>query len=312
MMATPLRYVRHLSELGDWEMAIRPAMPALRPFVKNYTWYIDRAPQISRRMQVPHTGIVLIIGLGTQMHVVDPRVEASKERLLGTYVAGLFDAQVFTEYVGTSEGIQVDLTPLGAQRLLGVPMDSLTNRAIELPEILGARARRLEEQLLDTPGYEARLDLVETFILRRMAETTPAPAAIDWAWRQLHGSAGPVDIGALAEATGQSHKRLIASFREHIGVPPGMVSRLIRFERAVAAVNQAGPFATNQPRFDGAASSKMRSPKSVRLAEIAVDAGYYDQAHFNREFRSFAGVTPLEYAARLLPEGGGVSGMEAG
>lgn len=269
-------------------MASRPAIRALQPFVKNYSWYIDRAPRISRRMQVPHTNIVLIIALGTQMRVVDPRVDSTRQRLLGPFVAGLFEHEVFTEYLGTSEGIQVDFTPLGAQRLLGVPMDSIANQVISFPEILGSRARQLEEQLLDTPDCATRLDLVEQFILRRMAETEPAPSAINWAWQRIHATGGRVGIASLAEATGLGHKRLIAGFREHVGMPPGMISRLVRFELAVAAVSRAegGP----------------------ALADIAIDAGYYDQAHFNREFRTFSGVTPREYAARLLPEGGGVSG----
>jgi AraC-like DNA-binding protein len=51
----------------------------------------------------------------------------------------------------------------------------------------------------------------------------------------------------------------------------------------------------------------LREGGAARWAEVAAAAGYYDQPHLNRDFRELAGCTPGEYAARLLPDGGGVA-----
>ena len=61
-------------------------------------------------------------------------------------------------------------------------------------------------------------------------------------------------------------------FREHVGLPPKALARILRFERAAE-------------RLRGGAD----------LSDAALDSGYYDQAHFNRDFKAFAGVTPTEY-----------------
>ena len=91
---------------------------------------------------------------------------------------------------------------------------------------------------------------------------------------------------ALAEELGWSHRRLIARFREQVGLPPKIMGRILRFDRVTQLLlDVEGP----------------------RLAEVAYECGYYDQAHLNRDFRDFAGTTPGDYLARRLPQGGGVA-----
>ena len=78
---------------------------------------------------------------------------------------------------------------------------------------------------------------------------------------------------------------MAGEFREHVGLPPKQLARIVRFHRAAKMV---------QPGRMGC------------WTEIALKCGYYDQAHFNRDFREFAGATPGAYLQRLLPDHGGV------
>jgi AraC-like DNA-binding protein len=90
----------------------------------------------------------------------------------------------------------------------------------------------------------------------------------------LELSDGAVPIGELAAELGWSRRHLAVRFREELGMAPKALARLLRFERAVKRL-RAGD----------------------ELADLALDAGYYDQAHFNRDFRAFAGTTPTQYLA---------------
>ena len=72
-----------------------------------------------------------------------------------------------------------------------------------------------------------------------------------------------------------SQKHLIDRFHHHVGLAPKTLLRLHRFERALAALNRPGP---------------------VRLEQIALACGYYDQAHFKRDFADFSGINPSDYA----------------
>ena len=97
---------------------------------------------------------------------------------------------------------------------------------------------------------------------------------LEWAWERLLESDGAAPIGALAAELGWSRRHFAVRFRDELGMPPKALARLLRFERAVKRL-RAGD----------------------ELADLALDAGYYDQAHFNRDFRAFAGTTPTEYLA---------------
>jgi transcriptional regulator GlxA family with amidase domain len=92
-----------------------------------------------------------------------------------------------------------------------------------------------------------------------------------WAWRRLVSTHGRVPIGELTGELGWSRKRIVAAFREQVGLPPKTVARLLRFDHA-RALAEAG---------------------SVRgLADLAIEAGYYDQSHLSHEARRITGMTP--------------------
>jgi AraC-like DNA-binding protein len=221
--------------------------------------------------EVPFPGVPLILGLGSPWEV--------DELQLTSFVAGLGTSPSTVRGAATWTCIELRLTPHGAHRLFRVPMSELTNHAVEL-EHLVPEARELEERLRDAREWSERLDLVEAFLLRRLADSQPVHPEVEWSWRHLYATHGRASIGAMTTELGWSHRRLIARFREQIGLTPKALARVIRFDRAVAALR--GPAA---------------------LAEIAYACGYADQAHLTREFRELAGVSPRSFRAAMRDSG---------
>ena len=115
----------------------------------------------------------------------------------GSFVAGLHDAAAITEHAGVSHGVQAYLTPLGAERLFRMPMGELANRGADLADLLDD-ADELAERLYETPGWPARLALLEAYIERRVAEAPQAPREIEWSWQRLLASDGAVPVASLA------------------------------------------------------------------------------------------------------------------
>jgi AraC-like DNA-binding protein len=273
-----LHTARHQSDRYRWEMVTRPAPAALRGVVRNYTGYEEWSAEPLCRREVPSADVTLILSPDSELRLPERHT---------SFVAALHDRCALVEHPGEQRGVEVRLTPLGARALFGVPMHELTNRVVELDE-LGVRSD-LAERIWDAEGWDGRFGVVDRALTAALDEAHPPSRELAWAWGKLLASDGRAAIGALAQELGWSHRRLIGRFREGIGMPPKALARVLRFQRV---------------------SRLLREAPEPRLAEVAFDCGYYDQAHLNRDFREFAGTTPGEYLASRLPDGGGVKSVQ--
>jgi AraC-like DNA-binding protein len=282
-----MRIQRHESTLARWEMAHGAPHPALRGHVLRYCGYSEDTAAPLRRREVATPELTVIFSFGPSIDVVDAAGRGGPQR---SFVAGLDDAHSETEHAGRQHGVEVKLAPLAARRLLGVPARELAGRVVALDDVLGRPGDELVERLAGAPDWPARFALLDAAFAHRLVRSPPIAADMVHAWRRMVTSHGGVSIAGLAGELGWSRRHFGVRFREHVGLAPKPAARVLRFRRAVELLE----------RDDGA-----------RLAEIAQDCGYYDQAHFNRDFRAFAGSSPGEHLGRRLPDGGGVAGASA-
>jgi AraC-like DNA-binding protein len=238
-----------------------------------YTAYYEDVPGGLWRLEVPHPGIVLIVSLGPAISVGDAT--------LASFVAGLYEGAVTVGHVGVQHGVQINLTPLGARMILGLPMGELRNCSVDIGEVLGREGSELGERLASLPDWHARFAALDAFLLRRLLAAEPVRADVGYAWARLDAEDGEVPIAALCEELGCSRRHLAARFGEEVGLAPKAMARVLRFNRAVHMVTGGQD-----------------------LAAVAAACGYYDQPHLTREFRALAGRTPAAFAASLLPDGG--------
>ena len=106
------------------------------------------------------------------------------------FVSGLSDCYAVVDSFGHQRGVEVDLTPLGAFMLVGIPMRDLANRAVVLEDLLGAAGRATA----GAPARRARLAgafaLLDALLLERFALARPASPDVGWAWKRLRETAG--------------------------------------------------------------------------------------------------------------------------
>lgn len=275
------RIVRHVSALDQWEMVHTLPDPRLDGYVIRYCDYDERTGSFVRRRELPGDRVVAIFNLGAPIRVRAP--EGPWASHAQGFFAGLHDTYAITETDGAQRGVQVDLTPLGAHLLLRVPMHELAGRVVSLEELFSRHGTRLHEQLACAHTYADRFAAIDAFFLARLDDALSPVPSITRALARLKAAQGNVAIGTLTDELQCSRRHLNAGFKEHVGVPPKLLARILRFNHAVQLV-----------------------PTPLSWAQISLTCGYYDQAHMVRDFQQFAGAPPTEFARRQLPDGGGV------
>jgi AraC-like DNA-binding protein len=201
-------------------------------------------------------------------------------------VTGPRSAPVVCEQTGWGHGVTVGLTPAGAAGLLGVPMRELVGDTARLADFrsLGHRDVELAERLGEAPDWPARFAVLDEVLDELLDEQLTARLTAGWrpdelamhAWWRLQQFPGRLPIGALADELGVSRRNLELRFQRQVGLSPGTVARIARFQRAVGMLTQP-----------------------AGLLRTAVECGYADQPHFNREIRAMAGLTPTQLCAFL-------------
>lgn len=162
-------------------------------------------------------------------------------------------------------------------KLVNIPISEFTGRIIELDDLNILSILDLESKLTYAENNFARITMFEDFLLNHLQETQPDEnALIHECTRIINLQRGTVSISSLCDNLGVYPKMLEREFKKSIGITPKYFCRLTRFNRIVE---------------DLPGILQHRDWSS-----IALQYGYFDQAHFIREFSSFTGMTPGKYS----------------
>jgi AraC-like DNA-binding protein len=201
-----------------------------------------------------------------------------------------FDTQPLTVLVGPQysrvnikvhkklRAIRVDFVPGGMYRMLGIPMHELFDCGFDASDFFGSEMKTLNEQLQHLTNLEAGKNIVEKFLLKKV-ESGKSILPFDAAMSVLMKHDGNMSIENTASLSCLSVKQFERKCRERIGMNPKVYARILKFSKAYR-LHEAFP--------------------QTSWIDIAYQAGYYDQMHMIRDFKTFAGVNPSVIEQQLL------------
>ena len=257
------------------------ALPAGRAsrVVRRYEahWFSGWPPGLHRGL--PSRALTFRFNLDTPAEILSMPDPAQPPSSFFGFVGGLHSRPAMVAHSGSGQGFGVDVSPLASRKLFGLPAGSLSSMVVDLADLWGTQAaEELLERLHAAANWPERFGLVDEMFGRVLSsrEDVRLPAEVVEAWRCIVASRGRVSIEALAAHVRWSRRHLASRFKAEVGLSPKSVGRVVRFEHACELLLKAEP----------------RS-----LAEVAAQAGYYDQPHLTREWSDLAGCTPTAWLA---------------
>jgi AraC-like DNA-binding protein len=185
------------------------------------------------------------------------------------------------QYICSSEksGIfGIKLSSVAIPLLFSIPAYELTNQTLELTDVLGKQGAELMETLYTAKSTQERIDAVSSLFEKKLQRATDKYIRTQMAVQYINRVNGHLSIKDLVDMSCLSQRQFQRSFKELTGYSAKMYLKLIRFENAV----------------------RNYSPKYNTLTDVASASGYFDQAHFNHDFKLFTGLTPSEYFGTQL------------
>jgi AraC-like DNA-binding protein len=254
----------------------------LRPFVSQI-WTssgADASPAAPARELVLPTGAMhLVLRLCDSPPLrIFRRAEDAVGDVVGCAVIGGPRAAPYIKDISSpAPSVGALLRPGAAALIIGAPAAAFSHSHTPLEHVWGAAAvAEMRERLSAARSESSRLDLFEAFLASRLPGMRGINPLIARAVARLDGAGR---VGDAVRDCGWSHRQFTKVFRETVGLGPKTYSRLMRFGRTL---------------------DRLTAEPQLAWADLAAVEGYADQAHFTREFRAFAGVSPGLYR-RIAP-----------
>lgn len=198
---------------------------------------------------------------------------------LAAGISGPYSECVTLETLRPFSVIAVHFKPGGGFPFAGVPSSELHNRGVTLDLLWGGRAASLRDQLWEATTARDRLYILEQALLDQARHATGPHPAVRYALDRFERSKGLSRVGDVVQRIALSPRRFAEIFRTEVGLPPKAFCRIRRFNEVLR-------------RVDGMTD--------VDWSDVAQSCGYFDQAHFNHDFRAFAGLSPSSYLRQRL------------
>lgn len=246
---------------------IKPT-PRLRTFVECF-WTLEGEHCLDASPPeriLPDGCVELILNFGDRFL---QHVDGERRRQPRNFIVGQMTGPILISASGVVRLLGIRFQPGGTRPFVDLAANEITDRVVEL----GSLSSKFERSLLESCEHAFELDqkiaALDVYLTSRLNDARFDSNLLALA-ATIIDRRGLVSVDQLASRAGVSSRQLERRFLQEVGLGPKLLARIVRFQQVFRAVDQSNP----------------------AWAEVAIECGYYDQAHLIRDFNQFAQQTP--------------------
>jgi len=252
----------------------------LKPFIKCLYFYESDSALVYDDIVFPSGNMEVIFNLGTG------NWQAKKDNDYYTTPPIEFWGQITKplaiKSIGRNVMFGIRFYPHTAAYFFNEKLSELNNEVINAADIFGPSLKHLHEQLLEAKSLEIQVRLAEGYFADRLHVSEKRHHKLKLVGGFIDSIVNEAGAGRITEVSARnriSSRYLNMLITEYTGLQPKLLAKINRFQYSLALVNSS----------------------AQNLTAIAFEAGYFDQSHFIREFKTFTGITPNTFAANASP-----------
>jgi AraC-like DNA-binding protein len=166
-----------------------------------------------------------------------------------------------------------------AKHFFDISISEIRDKHFDLSDFWGNNANLLYEQLCETKLLKRKIELIEKYLYKIKSQKNTINLVVENVIKEMLTQNGNICVRKVCSDNNFTTRYLEKLFLENVGLSPKLLSRVIQFQNAL----------------------KLLKNNSTSLTHLGLEAGYFDQSHFIRNFRDFADCTPSQYIKEQFP-----------
>lgn len=181
------------------------------------------------------------------------------------------------EATGKTGIFSIRFQPHGLKPFVNFNVNRITDDVINIEDVWNSAGEKLANEMITATSNEIRIKIIEDFLLAQLKEISNdvIPSSV----KQIEQASGMISIDEVASDAYLGRRQFERKFSETVGLSPKMFARIIRFNYVLKLIEKK---------------------EWNNLSQLAQDGGFYDQAHFIKDFKDFTGLNPKSYFAEDL------------